>query len=206
LYYSNNGGAWTSITTVANTCNTDAFSYSWTVPDLVAGTIRFKIIGYPYNSGTAFWQDSSLVNIPLRLPNGTITVTSPTSGVTLNALTNTNITWTGSGTTGYYDVLYSTTGLAGTFTTIASDLSGNSYTWNVTNTPSTSVYFRVQDHNDICRKGFSGSNTINAATPILTSPNGGQVWQVSSVQNITWNSSTLYTNAYLEFSTDSQCP
>jgi hypothetical protein len=207
LYYSVGGSnTWNSITTVYGTCGQSAYSSAWTVPDIAPGTVRVRVIGrYAYytSSGTPiYWQDSSDMEVPVKGPSGTIVVTNPNGGVTLNALTNYNVTWTANGTSGFFDVQYSTDGGV-SFSTVVSNITGNSYTWNVNNTPSTNVIVRVRDNQNICRKDVSNAaNTIIAATPILTSPNGGEVWKVNSTQNITWTTNTLYTNAYIEYSTD----
>ncbi|MCD6067062.1 MAG: hypothetical protein K0S33_1888, partial [Bacteroidetes bacterium] len=135
-------------------------------------------------------------------PSGTITVTNPNGAVNLNALTNYSVTWTASGTSGFFDVLYSVNG--GTnYTAVATNISGTSYNWNVNNNPSTNVYVRVRDNQNTCRKdGSDAANTINAATPIVTAPNGGEVWNVSTSQNITWNPASLYGPAFIEYTTD----
>ena len=117
-------------------------------------------------------------------------------------MTNYNVTWTANGTSGFFDILYSVNG-GSSYSTIASNVSGNSYAWNVNNNPSTNVYVRVRDNQNTCRKDASNAaNTIIAATPILTAPNGGEVWKVNSVQNITWTQNTLYTSVLIEYSTD----
>ena len=206
LYYSTNGSSWNSITTVYGSCYQHSFSYSFIVPDVAPGTIQFRVVGhyrsYQY-SGSIFWQDSSDYQVPVRNPSGTIVVTNPNGGVTMNALTNNTVTWTANGTSGFYDVLYSSTGAAGSYGTLSSNTSSSSYVWNVNNTPSTAVYVKVQDHNNTCRKDISNAaNTIIAATPVLTSPNGGEVWKVASTQNITWTANTLYNSVYIEYSTD----
>jgi hypothetical protein len=82
-------------------------------------------------------------------------------------------------------------------------VTGNSYTWNVNNTPTTSMRVRVRDDQNNCRRDDSnGNNTIIAATPVLTSPNGGENWKVNSTQNITWNTATVHTSLLIEFSAD----
>ena len=43
---------------------------------------------------------------------------------------------------------------------------------------------------------------ITPAQPILTSPNGGEIWHINSTKNITWNSSTFHSNVKLEYSID----
>ncbi|OFY87430.1 MAG: hypothetical protein A3F72_04325, partial [Bacteroidetes bacterium RIFCSPLOWO2_12_FULL_35_15] len=178
LYYNINGGAYTSITTVSNYSSSTSYSYAWTVPDVATGAIKIKIVGRygSYQGGGNYWIDSSTVALGTVNPSGTITVTNPNGGATLNALNNYNVTWTASGTSGYFDVQYSTTGATGTYTSVATNISGSTYAWNVNNNPSTNVYIKVRDNQNTCRKDISNaSNTINAATPILLTPNGAEV-------------------------------
>jgi hypothetical protein len=208
LFYSTNGGAWNYIGATNLSCSVNSGAYSWTVPDVATGTIKLRINAryntqqYGSNPPT-FWIDSSDFEIPVKNPLGTIVVTAPNGSVNLNALTNYNTTWTANGTSGFFDVLYSSTGLNGSYSTIASNITANSFTWNVNNTPSTAVYLRVQDKNNTCRKDFSNApNTIIAATPVLTSPNGGETWNVNAVRQITWNVNSLYSSVLIEYSTD----
>jgi hypothetical protein len=61
----------------------------------------------------------------------------------------------------------------------------------------------VRDDQNICRKDASdATNTIIAATPIVVTPNGGEIWNVNTTQNITWNASSLYGPAYIEYTLD----
>jgi hypothetical protein len=61
----------------------------------------------------------------------------------------------------------------------------------------------VQDKNNTCRKDYSNApNTIIAATPVLTAPNGSEIWNINTTQQITWNQNTLYNTVLLEYSTD----
>jgi hypothetical protein len=66
------------------------------------------------------------------------------------------------------------------------------------------MFVRVVDNQNACRFDTSNAaNTITAATPVLTSPNGGEVWNVNTSQNITWTASSIYSsNVKLEFSVD----
>jgi hypothetical protein len=204
LYYKVNGGAEQYITSVVNYQSQYSYSQTWTIPDVAPANL--KIIIYSklssYGGGGTFWIDSSDVVSPVVDPSGTITVTAPNGGITLNALNNYNVTWTANGSTGFYDLLYSVNGGL-SFSTIASNVTGNSYTWNVNNNPSTNVFVKVRDNQNVCRKDVSDlANTINAATPVLTSPNGGEVWNVNSAQNITWNTNSLFGPVFIEISTD----
>ncbi|MBK7958468.1 MAG: hypothetical protein IPK03_10345 [Bacteroidetes bacterium] len=206
IYSSVNGGAWNYIATEYSYINTYSYSTSYTLPDIAPATIKFLVIA-KYNTSiygvvAPYWSDSSNAIANVVSPTGTITVTSPNGGVNLNALTTHNITWTASGTSGFFDVQYSTNGGA-SFSTIVSNINGNSYTWSVPNLNSNNVIIRVRDNQNNCKKDVSNSaNTIVPATPVLTSPNGGEVWNVNSSRNITWTAATLYTSVVIEFSID----
>ena len=204
LYYKVDNGAYNFITTIDNYQATYSYSYNWTLPDVAPGNVKVKIVARwnSYSGGATYWTDSSLVASTTQNPSGTITVTNPNGGVTMPALNNYNVTWTASGTSGYFDILYSVNG-GTSYSTVATNVSGNSYAWNVNNNPSTNVYIKVRDNQNTCRKDISNtSNTINAATPIITAPNGSEIWNVYSSQNITWNTASLYGPAFIEFSTD----
>jgi hypothetical protein len=205
LYYNVNGGPDQYIANVSNYQSQYSYSYLWTVPDLTPGNIKIKVIAR-YNSygsgGGMFWTDSSDVAAPVVDPTGTITVTNPNGGVTMNALNNYNITWTATGTSGYFDVLYSTNNGA-SYSIITNNISANSYLWNVTNNPTTNMLVKVRDNQNICRKDVSNAtNTIIAATPVLTAPNGGETMYVNGTYNITWNTATFFTSVFIEYSID----
>jgi len=177
------------------------------VPDVAGSNIRIKIIA-KWNTyamgGAHFWTDSSDVVSPAVNPSGEITVTNPNGGVTLNALTNYNVTWTANGTSGFYDILYSING-GTSYNTIATNVTGTSYSWNVNNNPGTNMFVRVRDNQNTCRKDASDfSNTIIAAMPVLASPNGGEVWNVNSTHNITWATNTIISggSVFIEYSLD----
>ncbi|MFY7886284.1 MAG: hypothetical protein ACOVOV_15715, partial [Dolichospermum sp.] len=208
LYFASTPGQWNYIGATNLSCGVSSGAYSWTVPDVAPGTIKLRIIAryntqsYGSNPPT-YWIDSSDFEVPVKNPSGTITVTAPNGNVNLNALTNYNTTWTANGTSGFFDVLYSSTGLNGSYTTLASNITANNYSWNVNNTPSNAVYIKVQDKNNTCRKDFSNNaNTIIAATPVLIAPNGGETWNVNTSQQITWNANSIYNTLVIEYSTD----
>ena len=134
----------------------------------------------------------------------TITVTSPNGGDTLTACQPSTITWTHAGTSGFFDVAYSIdNGL--NWSAIASNIPGASYSWNpVSNIQSSNVKIRVRDANNFSIQDQSDNVFTITAALILTSPNGGEVWQANTTNNITWNSNILptSTNLTIQYSTD----
>ncbi|MBK7958465.1 MAG: hypothetical protein IPK03_10330 [Bacteroidetes bacterium] len=207
IYTSVNGGPYTLIATEYHTQGVTGYGYTYTIPDIAPASIKVKIIA-KYNPACfpttpIFWQDSSDFSSTLNAPSGSITVLTPNGGVNLNANTNYNVTWTASGTSGFYDIQYSTNGGL-SYATIASNVSGTSYNWAIPNmVNNANVFVRVRDFTNNCRKDASNAaNTINSAKPVLNSPNGGEIWKVGNNHSISWNTSTILGNAILEFSTD----
>ncbi|MBK7958466.1 MAG: hypothetical protein IPK03_10335 [Bacteroidetes bacterium] len=185
LYYKLDNGAWTNFATEENYQTTTSYSYPLVIPDNPGSTIKVMVIA-KYNTQTYgspapnFWVDSSNAFANIVPPTGTITVTAPNGGINLNANTNYNITWTASGASGFYDLGWSTSATSG-FNLIASNISGNNYNWAVPNMNSASIFIKIRDYNNNCRKDASNAaNAVIPAQPLLTSPNGGEVWTVNS--------------------------
>jgi hypothetical protein len=203
IYYSIDGGTTFNLINTYTNSGTTPQNFTWTPSALVSNQLRYKA-ELRTSGGALVFADSSTTNNTIGLPSGTITVTNPNGGVSVNAASQYNIGWTASGSSGFFDIYYSTTGGFGGLSTIATNVSGNTYTWTVPNVPTTRWFVRVVDNQNACRFDTSNAaNTIIAATPVLTSPNGGEVWNVNTTQNITWTASTIYSSTVkLEFSTD----
>ncbi|MFN5712195.1 MAG: beta strand repeat-containing protein, partial [Bacteroidota bacterium] len=113
------------------------------------------------------------------------------------------ITWTNlPSASGQYTLQYSLNN--GTnWTTIVSNITGNSYNWSVPNSPSTSCLIKVIDFVNTCK--FDVSNavfTISPATPIVITPNGGESYYAGTVNAITWNAATYFSSVRLDYSID----
>ncbi|MES2389952.1 MAG: Ser-Thr-rich GPI-anchored membrane family protein, partial [Bacteroidota bacterium] len=137
----------------------------------------------------------------------TITITSPAGGEIWQICTQKTISWSFSNTTAQkqFNIDYSFDG-SGNWSSIASFYAATgtntgSFTWTVPNTPSSNVHVRVTDANNSATYGISNVFTIQ--TPlVLTSPVGGEQWQVGGpVRQVTWTSSTGSTYN-LDYSTD----
>jgi hypothetical protein len=132
--------------------------------------------------------------------SATITVGSPNGGEIWAGCTVHNITWSSSGTSGFFTVEYSTDG-GTSWTSLATNLNANSYSWTVPNTTSTNCLVHVYDFNTPATIDQSNAVFTITAPLILTSPNGGEVWQVGGpTHNITWAASGTGTNLTLEYS------
>jgi len=70
--------------------------------------------------------------------------------------------------------------------------------------PGTNYLVRVYDYNNSCKSDVSNTNfAVTPATPLLTTPNGGEVWWSGMTNYIYWDPATFYSNVKLDFSLDS---
>jgi hypothetical protein len=183
-YSTDNGVTWTTI--IATTNNTG--SYTWTVPNTPSTQclVRVKDAANP-----TITFDVSNVNFTIAVPVSSITVTSPNGAENWNGCSNYNITWSASNVTGNFKLEFSVDG-GTTWNTIVSATSGSTYNWQVPNTYATSsqCLVRVSSVNTPAVTDISNNNfTINQIQFIaITSPNGGEVWQVGNptTRTINW--------------------
>jgi photosystem II stability/assembly factor-like uncharacterized protein len=130
-----------------------------------------------------------------------IHVTSPNGGEVWLANTSHSLTWT-SKMVSYLNLDY-TTNNGETWTSIATNYPGTntSYTWNVPGTQSSKCRVRVMDAGNPAL-GDSSDNVFKINTINVTSPTGGENWQVLSNQNITWTGMNVG-SINIDFTTDS---
>ncbi|MFN4234777.1 MAG: YCF48-related protein [Bacteroidia bacterium] len=188
------GATWT---TIANaTFNTG--QYVWTVPNTPSNLCLIKIEDF-YNNSVADTSDQTFtIN---GLP-ASIILTAPNGGQTLAVNSNYTITWN-SQSISNVKLEYSINN-GSTWTTIANSVAANngSYVWNVPATPSQQCLVRVSDASNPNVADIS-NNTFTIASPYLsvTSPNGGESYNVGSYTYITWNSLGV-SNVKIEFSSN----
>ena len=193
-YSANNGASWT---TVASNLLVTNGQFVWTVPNIQTNQALVRVT----DANNAAVTDASNAVFTINVP---ITVTSPNGGQSWTALTSQNITWNTQGTSNFFNLYYSVDAGA-SWITIATNYNttGGTYSWNVPNNPSIQCRVRVMDYITNCIVDVSDANfTIVAATPILTSPNGNENWQVACTYNITWNTATFFSAVKLEYSTN----
>ncbi|MBS1611658.1 MAG: hypothetical protein JST49_02455, partial [Bacteroidetes bacterium] len=208
FYTTTNGAVWDYLGSVSTVASKTNYTITGSIPSSVAGgPIKFKvnaINGDPYLQSYVY-QDSSDAAGVLVYPPIDITVTAPNGGETLTALSPYTITWTnGPSVSGTYRIRYfsTTTGLS----IVASNVTGNSYSWTVPNVvnPGNDWKIRVEDQTNTCKIDSSDNFfTIAPATPVVTSPNGGEFWGANSNQTITWTANTFFTTTVkIEYSLD----
>ncbi len=137
----------------------------------------------------------------------TISVTAPNGGENWQAGTTQNILWDAPLEYVFnVKIEYSTnSGNSWTLVNAYAPADPQSYAWLLPNTPSDSCLVRVSDalNSDLIDMS-DNLFTIDSIKIAVTSPNGGEVWEVDSTQNITWiGTETYIDNVKIEYSIDS---
>ena len=202
VYYSLDSAAtWNTIATQQSNNGSTTQSVSWLVPNGITSTKALIKVSDYYNPTTTFDISNAVFNIS---PSNDITVTSPNGGESWVGLSTHTLTWTNlPSASGQYSIYYSTDG-GSSYSSIASNIIGNAYSWTLPNIPSTQCLIKVMDYVNTCKYDVSNSYfTITPAAPILLTPNGGESYYSGYTASITWNTSTFYTSVKLDYSLDS---
>ncbi len=198
LEYSVDGGTtWLSI--IASAPNTG--TYNWTVPNNPSSTVKVRIS----DTVSPLVNDVSNNNFTISTY---VTVTAPNGGQNWLGCSTQSISWNHGGTTGLFDLEYSTNS-GSTWTTIVSSYNGGagpgaSYSWMVPNVGTAQAMVRVTDASDPLKTDLSNAVfTITQTSNVqLLTPNGGEVWVAGTSQNINYSVSGGVTNVRLEYSTN----
>ncbi|MDD3685409.1 MAG: FlgD immunoglobulin-like domain containing protein [Bacteroidales bacterium] len=185
--------------TIANATENDG-SYVWTIPETISSLCRVRVS--EYQNPTVY--DESNVDFAIAYPY--ITVVSPNGGEVYEGCESTTISWTRAGVSNLYKFEYSTNG-GSTWTVINSSYSttGTSYTWSpLPDMTSSNCMIKVSDASYLNATDVSNAAfTINKNEDIiLTSPNGGEFWQVGTSKTITWVSAPTSTQFRVYYSID----
>ncbi len=196
IQYSPGGGSF-YIPIVDSTPNDG--SYTWTVPDFPSTNCLIMVLDAA-DSDPSDVSDAAFTIATAQ----SITVTSPNGGEVVYVDSTYAITWTSTGTIDSVKIQYSTDGGSFWSIIVASTQNNGSHTWTVPDAPSTNCLVRVLDAADNDPWDESdGAFEIVAPSITVTSPNGGETWEVGSTQTITWNSAGTIPNAKIEYSTNS---
>ena len=195
-YSTDNGNTWTSITSYYNT---SSGSYSWTVPNTSSSQCLIRITD-SNNSGTSDMSDGIFtITSPL-------TVLAPNGSEVWEASTAETVSLNRNGTSNYFDLYYSTdAGSSWNQVAYNKYISGSTYNWNITNTPSTQCLFKITDHSNACMTDISDGLfeiTPAASSVTVSNPNGGEVWYVDESKTISWSESNSSGLFNLDYSTD----
>lgn len=185
IEYSSTGGeTWES---VVNSTNNDGF-HRWIIPDDESEDCQVRVSECGVDSGPA--DDSDQVFSIVEPSTAAITVISPNGGEKLVVDTVCEVKWANSGEVGNVKIDYSTNGGESWTNIVESTDNTGKYNWTVPDNTSTDCLIRVSETDgnpsDISDEIFW---IVTPATITVTSPNGGEEWDVGSAHNITWNAS-----------------
>ncbi|MBN1694575.1 S8 family serine peptidase [candidate division WOR-3 bacterium] len=203
-------------------CNSYAYGY-WSGTSLssphtagVCALIKSRFPGYNnseirdylYTNCTVDLGASGKDNVygwgKVEMPDISLTVTSPNGGEDFHVDSVHNVTWTSGGTSGGVRIEYSTNNGSSWSDVIAGIPDTGVYPWTIPDTPSDSCLLRITDTigspSDTC-------DAIFKISPIpyitVTSPNGGEDFEVDSIHNVTWISYGVSGGVLIQYSTDS---
>jgi len=189
-YSTNGGGTWTIIET--KTLNDSICG--WNIPNKPGNSYLVKVTDAS-NASTLDISDN------LFSLTSSITITSPVGGDNWEVGNLETITW--DATEGITDVkLEYSTNAGSNWTSIKTSTPNNGfYPWNVPNKPTSTALVRVTDTDNLSILDMSDLFNITTSLTV-TSPNGGENWDVGSSQNITWNASPGISKVKIEVSTN----
>jgi photosystem II stability/assembly factor-like uncharacterized protein len=148
--------------------------------------------------GRGLWES------PAHIPSASINLTSPNGGEIWLVNSIQNIKWNWVTTIQNVKIEYSTNSGTNWITIINNAPNTGSYTWTVTNTPTTTAKIRISALPDTTINDISNGNfVISTSSLALTSPNGGENWSAVTKQDIIWNTIGSISNVKIEYSTDS---
>ncbi|MHA1287493.1 MAG: BspA family leucine-rich repeat surface protein [Candidatus Thorarchaeota archaeon] len=196
LYYSDDGGSsWISI---ESNVNNDG-SYYWLIPDNPTTSARVKVTAYDAagNDGNDISNANFTITTSPDTTDPTVTVNDPDGGETWQVGTTHNITWTADDNIGVNHIAlhYSTNGGSSWSIIDSNDPNDGSYPWTVPNNPTTSARVKVTAYDaagnnsyDISNSNFTITTSPDTTDPTVTvtSPDGGEIYNIGETQEITW--------------------
>lgn len=187
-----NGGSWVNIVSQADATQD---SYNFTVSDVATNQALIRIS----DDGSANITDNSDAAFTIKK----LKVVSPNGGSTYLAGSNTNITWSNAGVDTVLIEYTTNSGLSwNTISTVPATPS--SFTWNIPNAPTNELLVRVSDNSTAPSEIVDISDNSSVIKSIvITSPNGGESFEVRTNQTITWDSHPDLNTLRLEYSVNS---
>lgn len=196
LEYSTDGGtSWTTIVSGAS----NSGSYYWQVPSVTSSNCKIRVTDY--TTGSLTDMSDGVFSITPSVPS--ITLSTPNGGENWSVGSSQYIYWSSSNSSQVN--LYYSTNNGSTWTTIASNVTASQgyYYWTIPNAPSTLCKVKIADANNSAYFDVS-DNIFTISTPaiVVTSPNGGEVFQGMTYRTIYWASNGLSNYVNLDYSTD----
>src|SRR5256712_1068706 len=170
-------------------------SYSWTVADAIASTVKVRV-KHPTDATV------SAVSAAFTI-KGSLTLTAPVNGEVWAVGASQNITWTSAGTLADVKLEYSTDNfVTPILITGSTPAAGGSFAWTVPDAISTTVKVRITLNSDATVTQSSPANFKIRGALALTAPNGGETWIVGDTRTITWTKVGTLADRKPEDSTD----
>lgn len=192
LSFTTDGGTtWETIATgLSNTG-----SYLWTVNNIPTHSAKVKIVATDNSGNSAADVSNDLFTIILGTGLGVLVLT-PNGGESLIPGSSYDITWNAAPPTILgVNISYShNNGIAWIPVVVNAPQNNGVYSWTVPSNPTNQGRIKVEAYNDKSQVGSDTSDgpfTITNApgTVVITSPNGGEIWDTQSVHQITWTAS-----------------
>src|SRR3989441_1204745 len=171
-------------------------SYSWTVADAIASTVKVRV-KHPTDATV------SAVSAAFTI-KGSLALTAPVGGEAWTVGSTRNITWTRQGSLADLKLEYSRDNFVADIQsiTLSTPAAGGSFAWTVPDAISTTVKVRITLNSDTAVTSTSPANFKIRGALALTAPNGGETWVVGSTQTIPWTKVRTLADVKLEYSTD----
>ncbi len=175
--------------------------YQWVVPTTLTNNARIRVTTV-VNEVTATDVSNASFSITPAL---SLTLTAPRGFENWTVNSTRAITWTSAGAISNVKIEYSTNENLN-FTVIAASVPNTgSYTWVVPSPVTTTATVRISDVVnpsilDLSDAYFIVSPEVPSVT--VTSPNGGEVWNIGTSKTISWASTGEVANVRIEYSTD----
>ncbi|MBI5058743.1 T9SS type A sorting domain-containing protein [candidate division KSB1 bacterium] len=158
--------SWTNLTTTAA-----GNSYAWTVSSPTSSTTRIRVF---------LTSNSSIgdtCNSDLSITSPTLTLTTPNGGENWNVGSMQVVRWTRSQAAGAVTVRLNRTYPGGSWTTLTSTATADTFAWTVTSPTSTTARIRIYLNSNTAAADTSAANfTIGSSSIAVTAPNGGESW------------------------------
>jgi sarcosine oxidase gamma subunit len=175
---------------------------NWVIPDALSTTVKVRVESF---TDAANVSDVSNADFTIR---GAITVTAPNTNVTWIVGDSQNVTWTKVGSlTGNVNLYYSTNGgssyLGDPGTPFATPtVASGSYALTIPDAIGSNLKVKAVLANNTSVTDESNTAFTVKGSLIISAPNGGEVWDVNTLNNITWTKTGTIGNVDLSLSLD----
>ncbi|TET45458.1 hypothetical protein E3J62_07530 [candidate division TA06 bacterium] len=190
IYYSTDaGGSWGAV----STGEANDGEYLWLVPNTPSDSCLVRVVAFDPSLLQGADTSDNFFTIGDSL-NPVVDVIHPNGGESLAPGTEDTIRWVASDDNGIdsVNIYYSTDDGSSWIDISHGEVNDSTYAWTVPNTPSDSCRVRIDVFDPAGNPGSDISDNLftilDTEPPIVTvtSPNGGEQWEIGDVRQITW--------------------